>query len=92
MSLEMQREVVRPRECFAAQAALEGPVVGVLARVARQLVRARELPAAVVPPANVRLLARVCAQVRLVGRKHSWSSSSERANCRPQSCCPQINQ
>jgi len=63
--LHVQRQVVGARERAVAQLALERAVAGVLAVVPRQLVRPGKLPAAPVPVALVRLLARVRAQVRL---------------------------
>lgn len=65
MPLHVQRQVVGAREGTVAEVALEGPVARVLAVVAREFVRARELPAAAVPVAVVGLLACVRAQVRL---------------------------
>ena len=65
----VQSEVVRARERPLAQSALERPVASVLAVVASQLVRAGELPTAAFPAALVRLLARVCAEVRLEVRR-----------------------
>ena len=55
--LHVQRQVVGAREGTVAQVALEGPVARVLAVVARELVRSRELPAAAFPVAVVGLLA-----------------------------------
>ena len=57
MPLHVQRQVVGAREGTVAQVALEGPVARVLAVVARELVRSRELPAAAFPVAVVGLLA-----------------------------------
>lgn len=57
VSLHVQRQVVGAREGTVAQVALEGPVARVLAVVARELVRSRELPAAAFPVAVVGLLA-----------------------------------
>lgn len=56
MSLHVQGQVVGPREGPVAQVALEGSVTCVLAVVAGELVRTRELPAAAVPVAMIRLL------------------------------------
>lgn len=56
VSLHVQGQVVGPGEGPVAQVALEGPVTRVLAVVAGKLVRARELPAAAVPVAMIRLL------------------------------------
>ena len=61
MALHMQREVVGARERPLAEPALERPVAGMLTVVASQLVRAGELPAAALPAALVRFLARVRA-------------------------------
>lgn len=55
--LHVQCQVVGAREGTVAQVALEGPVARVLAVVARELVRSRELPAAAFPVAVVGLLA-----------------------------------
>lgn len=55
--LHVQRQVVGAREGAVAEVALERPVARVLAVVAREFVRARELPAAAVPVAVVGLLA-----------------------------------
>lgn len=55
--LHVQGQVVRPGKGPVAQVALEGPVTCVLAVVAGKLVGARELPAAAVPVAMIRLLA-----------------------------------
>lgn len=55
--LHVQRQVVGAREGAVAKVALERPVARVLAVVAREFVRARELPAAAVPVAVVGLLA-----------------------------------
>jgi hypothetical protein len=57
VAAQVEAQVVGAREGAAAERACEGPVAGVLARVARQLVRAREAPRAPRPPAPVRLLA-----------------------------------
>ena len=65
MTLHVQREMVAAGEGSLAQLALERSVAGVLAVVARQLVGARELPPAALPAAQVRLLPRVRAMVRL---------------------------
>ena len=54
--LHMQRQVVRAREGAVAKVTLERPVARVLAVVAREFIRARELPAAAVPVAVVGLL------------------------------------
>lgn len=54
--LHVQGQVVRPGEGPVAEVALEGPVPGVLAVVAGELVGAGELPAAALPVAVVRLL------------------------------------
>ena len=56
VALHVQRQVVGTREGALAQLALERPVAGVFAVVARQLVRTGKLPAAVLPRALVRLL------------------------------------
>ena len=69
MALHVQCQVVRARESSLAEPALERPVASVLAVVASQLVRAGELPAASLPAALVRLLARVRAEVRLQVRR-----------------------
>ena len=65
VALHVQREMVATGEGSLAQLALERSVAGVLAVVARQLVGARELPPAALPAAQVRLLARVSAVMRL---------------------------
>ena len=69
VTFHVQRQVVGAREGSLAQLALERPVAGVLAVVARQLVGAGELPAAALPRALVRLLARVRPQVGLEVRR-----------------------
>ena len=69
MALHMQREVVGARERPLAEPALERPVAGMLTVVASQLVRAGELPAAALPAALVRFLARVRAQMGLQMRR-----------------------
>jgi hypothetical protein len=69
MTLHVQRKVVRARERPLAQSALERAVASVLAVVTSQLIRAGELPTAALPAALVRLLARVCAEVRLQVRR-----------------------
>ena len=63
--LEVQGEVVGAGEGPLAHPALERPVPRVLPHVPRQLVGAGKLPAAVLPRADVRLLARVRPEVRL---------------------------
>ena len=65
VALHVQRQVVAPAEGALAEVALEGAVAGVLAVVTRQLVRARELPAAALPRAGVRLFPSVSADVGL---------------------------
>lgn len=65
MPLHVQRQMVGAREGTVAQVALEWPVAGVLAVVAGELVRARELPAAAVPVAMVGLLA--CREGKAAG-------------------------
>jgi hypothetical protein len=64
MPLHVQTKVVAPAEGALAEVALEGAVAGVLSVVSRQLVGARELPAAALPVAVVGLLARVRAEMR----------------------------
>ena len=54
----------QPGECPVAHLALERLVPGVLPDVPSKLVRPGELPAAVFPGADVRLLSRVRPQVR----------------------------
>lgn len=56
MSLHVESEVVRPGKGPVALLALEGSVARVFSVVARQLVRACELPAAALPVAVVWLL------------------------------------
>ena len=65
MSLHVQGQVVAAGERPRAEVALEGLRPRVLAVVPRQLVGAGKLPAAAVPGALVRLLARVRPLVRL---------------------------
>ena len=65
VSLQVQCQVVRTGERPLAHPALEGPVPRVLPHVPRQLVGSRKLPAAVLPRADVRLLAGVRPQVCL---------------------------
>ena len=65
MPLQVQCQVVRPGECPLAHPALEWPVSCMLPHVAGQLVGAGKLPAAVLPRADVRLLAGVRPEVRL---------------------------
>ena len=65
MSFEVEGEMIRPRECPVTHFALEGFVARVLADVPCQLVGPGELPAAVLPRADVRLLAGVGPQVSL---------------------------
>ena len=65
VALHVQGQVVRARESSIAEFTVEGLVPGVLALVARQLVGARKPPAAVLPLADVGLLAGVGAEVRL---------------------------
>ncbi|KDR23644.1 hypothetical protein L798_11562 [Zootermopsis nevadensis] len=69
VALHVEGQVVGARERPLAEAALERAVAGVLAVVASQLVRARELPTAALPAALVRLLARVRAEVSLEVRR-----------------------
>ena len=54
----------QPGECPVAHLALERLVPGVLPDVPRKLVRPSELPTAVFPGADVRLLSRVRPKVR----------------------------
>lgn len=65
MSLGMQGQVVTPRKRAVAQPAFERLVTRMLAYMAGQLVRARELPRAPDPRALVRLLPSVGPQVCL---------------------------
>ena len=65
MSLHVQGQVVAAGERPGAEVALEGLRPRVLAVVPRQLVGAGKLPAAAVPGALIRLLARVRPLVRL---------------------------
>ena len=57
--------MVGPGECSVTEFAVERFVARVFALVPRELVAARKPPAAVLPLANVRLLARVRPQVGL---------------------------
>ena len=80
MALHVQRQVVGTREGALAQTALERPVAGVFAVVARQFVRAGKLPAAALPRALVRLLACVpvlCSRTAAEGRKIEKKSRSK---------------
>lgn len=72
--LHVQRQVVRAREGTVAEVALERPVARVLAVVAREFVRARELPAAAVPVAVVGLL--TCREGARTGLSFPPSASS----------------
>ena len=65
MPLQVQCQVVRPGEGPLAHPALERPVPGVLPHVPGQLIGAGKLPAAVLPRADVGLLAGVRPEVRL---------------------------
>ncbi len=65
MSFHMQRQMIRSTERALAQLARKRPVPRVLALMAGQLIRARKPPPAPLPPAQVGLLARVGARVRL---------------------------
>ena len=69
MPLHVQIEMIGTREMSVTEHAMERSVSGVLACVAREFVRPRELPPTVAPVTHVRLLARVCTQMGLeVGR------------------------
>ncbi len=65
MFLHVQTQVVTASERALAQLTLERALSGVLPVVTGQFVGARELPAAALPGAVVRLLPGVRAQVRL---------------------------
>ena len=71
VALLVQGQVVGARKGFCTKVALERPVAGVLALVARQLVRASETRLAGAKVAQVRLFARVnslvCLEVRAFG-------------------------
>ena len=67
--LQVQRQVVRPGERPLTHPALERPVPRVLPHVPRQLVGAGKLPAAVLPRADVGLLASVRPEMRLEVRR-----------------------
>ena len=57
--------MVRPREGTFTEPALEWPISGVFPVMPSQLVGSGEPPAAAFPAAEVRLLSRVCPQMRL---------------------------
>jgi hypothetical protein len=65
MALHVECQVVRAGECSITEFAVERLVPGVLALVPRQLIRACKSPATVLPLADVGLLPRMSAQVRL---------------------------
>ena len=65
MSLHVQRQMIWPAEGALTELALKGPVAGVLALVAGQLVAARKAPAAALPAAQVGLLTCVGPRVGL---------------------------
>jgi len=65
----VEGKMVGSGECPFAESALEGPVAGVFAVVASELVGAGEFPSASLPGALVRLLARVRPQVGLQVRR-----------------------
>ena len=65
MSLHVQRQMIWPAERALTELALKGPVAGVLALVAGQLVAACKAPAAALPAAQVGLLTSVGPRVSL---------------------------
>ncbi len=69
MSFHVQTQMIGACKGAIAVRALERPVARMFAIVARELVGARELPAAAGPLAHVRLLARMRAHVRFQMRR-----------------------
>ena len=65
MPLHVQSQVVRPRESSVTQLTVEGLVARMFPLVSCQLVTSGESPATIVPAADVGLLPRMSAQMRL---------------------------
>ena len=63
MSFEMQSQMIGPRKGTVAHSTLKGTVTGMFSHMSRQFVGSGELPSAIFPIANVRLLAGVRPEV-----------------------------